>query len=38
MSGTRMARPFSFPLSSGKMSAMAVAEPVEVGAWLVVWG
>ena len=34
-SGTRTASPFSFPFSSGKMSAMAVAEPVEVGAKLV---
>ena len=29
--GTRMASPLSLPLSSGKMSAMAVAEPVLVG-------
>ncbi len=32
VSGTRTARPLSFPLSSGKMRAMAVAEPVLVGA------
>mmetsp|Transcript_16201 Transcript_16201/g.40962 ORF Transcript_16201/g.40962 Transcript_16201/m.40962 type:complete len:258 (+) Transcript_16201:331-1104(+) len=31
VSGTRTARPLSFPLSSGKTSAMAVALPVEVG-------
>lgn len=30
--GTRTAMPFNFPFSSGKMSAMAVADPVEVGA------
>lgn len=30
--GTRMARPLSFPFSSGKILAMAVADPVEVGA------
>jgi thiamine pyrophosphate-dependent acetolactate synthase large subunit-like protein len=32
--GTRMARPFSLPLSSGKIRAMAVALPVLVGAKL----
>lgn len=32
--GTRIARPLSLPLSSGKTSATAVAEPVEVGARL----
>lgn len=32
--GTRTAMPFSLPLSSGKMVAMAVADPVEVGARL----
>jgi hypothetical protein len=32
MSGTLTARPFSLPLSSGKMRAMAVALPVLVGA------
>jgi hypothetical protein len=32
VSGTRTAKPFSLPLSSGKMSAMAVALPVLVGA------
>lgn len=32
VSGTRMARPLSLPFSSGKMRAIAVAEPVEVGA------
>lgn len=32
--GTRMARPFSLPFSSGKMRAMAVALPVLVGARL----
>ena len=31
VSGTRIARPLSLPLSSGKMSAMALAEPVDVG-------
>mmetsp|Transcript_54188 Transcript_54188/g.171969 ORF Transcript_54188/g.171969 Transcript_54188/m.171969 type:complete len:204 (+) Transcript_54188:211-822(+) len=34
--GTRTARPFSLPLSSGKIRAMAVADPVEVGARLVI--
>ena len=34
VSGTRTARPFSLPLSSGKMSAIAVALPVLVGARL----
>jgi hypothetical protein len=34
VSGTRTARPFSLPFSSGKMSAMAVALPVLVGAKL----
>jgi len=34
VSGTRTAKPFSLPLSSGKMSAMAVALPVLVGARL----
>ena len=29
--GTRTARPFSLPCSSGKISPIAVAEPVEVG-------
>mmetsp|Transcript_12334 Transcript_12334/g.29886 ORF Transcript_12334/g.29886 Transcript_12334/m.29886 type:complete len:202 (+) Transcript_12334:162-767(+) len=33
-SGTRTARPLSLPLRSGKTSAIAVAEPVEVGARL----
>ena len=32
--GTRMARPLSLPFSSGKMVAIAVADPVEVGARL----
>ncbi len=32
VSGTLTARPFSLPLRSGKMRAMAVALPVEVGA------
>lgn len=32
--GTRIARPFSLPFSSGKMVAIAVADPVEVGARL----
>mmetsp|Transcript_13746 Transcript_13746/g.23499 ORF Transcript_13746/g.23499 Transcript_13746/m.23499 type:complete len:243 (+) Transcript_13746:623-1351(+) len=32
--GTRIAWPFSLPLSSGKTSATAVADPVEVGARL----
>lgn len=34
VSGTRTASPLSLPLSSGKMRAMAVALPVEVGAML----
>lgn len=34
VSGTLMANPLSLPLSSGKMSAIAVALPVEVGARL----
>mmetsp|Transcript_13572 Transcript_13572/g.33994 ORF Transcript_13572/g.33994 Transcript_13572/m.33994 type:complete len:295 (+) Transcript_13572:683-1567(+) len=34
VSGTRTATPFSLPFSSGKISAMAVADPVEVGARL----
>mmetsp|Transcript_22242 Transcript_22242/g.48867 ORF Transcript_22242/g.48867 Transcript_22242/m.48867 type:complete len:316 (-) Transcript_22242:3-950(-) len=34
-SGTRTASPFSLPFRSGKMSATAVADPVEVGARLI---
>jgi hypothetical protein len=34
--GTRTARPLSFPLSSGNTSAMAVADPVDVGDRLVI--
>lgn len=32
--GTRMAKPFSLPFNSGKIVAIAVADPVEVGARL----